>query len=94
MVEGSKEHRGHEGIRRWWAEAEAVFEGRSLEVDEITTRGEWVVFSGVGGGRGRASGADVRWPFVGVACMRDGLLSEWRLFGDQEEADAFLGDAE
>jgi hypothetical protein len=64
-----------------------------MQVEEITTRGEWVVFTGVGLGTGRASGAQVRWPFVGVARLADGLLSEWRLFADPAEAEAFLGDA-
>ena len=92
-VEGSKAHRGHQGVRRWWAEAEEVFEGRRMEVDAISTRGEWVVFTGVGVGTGRASGAEVRWPFMGVARLADGLLSELRLFADTDEAEAFLGDA-
>jgi ketosteroid isomerase-like protein len=92
-VEGSKAHRGHEGVRRWWAEAEEVFDNRRMKVDEIATRGEWVVFTGVGLGTGRASGAEVRWPFVGVARLGHGLLSEWRLFSDPAEAEAFLGDA-
>ena len=92
-LEGSKAHRGHEGVRRWWAEAEAAFEGRRMEVGEITTRGEWVVFTGVGLGTGRASGADVRWPFVGVMRSADGLLSDWRFFSDPGEAEAFLGDS-
>ena len=92
-VEGDKAHRGHEGVRAWWAEAEAVFDDRRMEVETITARGEWVVFTGVGVGTGRASRAEVRWPFVGVARLADGLLSDWRLFADQEEAEAFLGDA-
>ena len=92
-LEGSKAHRGHEGVRRWWTEAEEVFAARRLEVEEITTRGEWVVFTGVGLGTGRGSGAEVRWPFVGVARLADGLVSEWRLFSDPAEAEAFLGDA-
>jgi ketosteroid isomerase-like protein len=93
VVEGSKAHRGHEGVRRWWAEAEEAFNDRRMDVEAITTRGEWVVFSGVGLGTGRVSGAEVRWPFVGVARLADGLLSEWRLFPDAAEAEAFLGDA-
>ncbi len=27
----------------WWAEVEEVFADRQMEVEEITTRGEWVV---------------------------------------------------
>lgn len=92
-LEGDKAHRGHDGVRSWWAEAEEAFEDRRMEVEEITARGEWVVFTGVGLGTGRASRAEVRWPFVGAARVADGLLSEWRLFGDRAEADAFLGDA-
>ena len=92
-LEGDKAHRGHEGLRSWWAEAEEAFEGRRMEVEAITTRGEWVVFTGVGVGTGRASGALVRWPFVGVARSADGLLSEWRLFANRADADAFLGDS-
>ena len=92
-LEGDKAHRGHEGVRSWWGEAEEAFEGRGLELDDIQARGEWVVFTGVGFGTGRASRAEVRWPFVGVARVAEGLLSEWRLFPDRDEADAFLGDA-
>lgn len=91
-LEGDKAHRGHEGVRRWWAEAEEAFDARRMDVETITTRGEWVVFTGVGLGTGRGSGAEVRWPFVGVARLADGLLSEWRLFSDAAEAEAFLGD--
>ena len=92
-LEGTKAHRGHEGMRRWWAEVQGVFDDRRMDVEEITTRGEWVVFTGVGVGTGRGSGAEVRWPFVGVARLADGLLSEWRLFSDPNEAKAFLGDS-
>jgi ketosteroid isomerase-like protein len=92
-LEGSKAHRGHDGVRHWWAEVQGVFDDRHMDIEEITTRGEWVVCTGVGLGTGRVSGAEVRWPFVGVARLADGLLSEWRLFAEPKDARAFLGDS-
>ena len=92
-VEGSKAHRGHEGMRSWWEEAEEIFADRRLETGTMIRRGDWVVFDGVGVGTGRASQALVEWPFVGVVRTADGLISEWRLFADPDEAEAFLGDA-
>ncbi len=91
-MEGSKAHRGHEGVRRWWSEAQEVFADRRLECDRIWSHGEWTVFDGAGYGTGRASQAEVRWPFTGVARASDGLLTEWRLFADREDAEAFIGD--
>jgi hypothetical protein len=80
-------------MRQWWEEVQEVFADRHLDVESITTRGEWVLMDGVGVGTGRVSGAIVRWPFLGVARTADGLVSEWRLFAEPEDAEAFLGDA-
>ncbi len=93
-VEGSKAHRGHEGVRRWWDEVEEVVRGppawRSTRSPPAASG--WCSTAS-GSAPGRASGAEVRWPFVGVARIADGLLSEWRLFAEPDEAEAFLGDA-
>jgi ketosteroid isomerase-like protein len=91
-LEGSKEHRGHEGVRQWWAEVQDIFADRRLDYERIFTKGEWVVFDGVGVGTGRASEAEVRWPFRGVARTAGGLLTEVRLFADEAEADEYMGD--
>ncbi len=92
VAEGSQAHRGHEEMRRWWAGAEEVFAERWMEIDELATRGEWAVVRGAGHGVGRASGAEVRWPYVGVARGVDGFLTEWRFFADDADARAFMGD--
>jgi ketosteroid isomerase-like protein len=91
-VEGSKEHRGHEEVRQWWDEVETIFSDRRMECDAIWTQGEWVVFDGTGIGTGRASLAEVRWPFRGVARASDGKLTEVRLFAEPDEADVYMGD--
>ncbi len=91
-AEGGKANRGHRGLRSWWRQAEEVFADRRMEVSGIATRGGWTVAQGVGCGTGRASGAQVRWPFVVAARTHDGLLSEWRFFAGAAEAEAFLGD--
>jgi ketosteroid isomerase-like protein len=91
-AEGDKAHRGHQGVRDWWGQVEEVFAERRMEVDEIRSRGRWTVVTGCGYGKGRASGADVRWPFVSVVEPVDGLLSTWRFFTDAGEAEAFMGE--
>lgn len=79
------------GLRDWWDQVQEVFTDRRMEVSEIRTQGRWTVVTGVGHGRGRASGADVEWPYVSVVLPVDGLLSDWRFFTDPAEAEAFVG---
>ena len=90
-AEGHKAHRGHRGLREWWAQVEEVFAERRMELSAVEARGEWTMVTGVGHGVGRASGAEVNWPFVCVARLTDGLVSDWRFFNDRAAAEELIG---
>ena len=40
QVEGVQSYRGHEGLRRYWAEEDAVFHGVRVDISEIRAVGE------------------------------------------------------
>ena len=77
--------RGHDGIRRWMANlrdvAGVAFEPRSYE-----TRDELVLCELESHGRGRASGAPMRWTSFAVFEMRGGKIARVRAFLDLADA--------
>jgi len=90
-ADGGMPLRGHKGVRRWWREAEEVFEDRRLEVSEVREHEGWLLLSGVGHNTGRESRAPVDWPFVQALRFREGRIAQWRFFASEEEALEFLG---
>ena len=46
QVEGDEPYRGHEGIRRWWANIDATFSELEASVDEVRDAGDTVVALG------------------------------------------------
>lgn len=85
-------YRGHEGMRRYFADAAAVWEELRPIPAEFQEYGEWVVVTGRvyarGGGRVVDSSAGWHWR------VRDGLLVYGRAFHSSEEArDTPLGEA-
>ena len=90
-ADGGMPLRGHEGVRKWWGEAEEVFENRRLEVSELRRNGDWLLLTGVGHNTGRESRAPVDWPFVQVLRFRGDKVAQWRFFATEEEALEFLG---
>jgi ketosteroid isomerase-like protein len=90
-ADGGMPMHGRDGVRRWWAEVEEVFEDRRVEVHERRERDGWTVVTGVGHNTGRGSRAQVDWPFVQVLRLRDGRVTHWRFFASEDEALEFIG---
>jgi ketosteroid isomerase-like protein len=86
-------YRGHEGVRRFWAEWAEVIEGMTLEIQECTAvDDEWVLAVTRSSGRGAASGVAVEsGTFAQLAQFRDGEVVRVRLFGDVRHARAAAG---
>jgi ketosteroid isomerase-like protein len=66
--------KGHEGLKRFWAEWLQTFPDSTIEVEDVEERNDWtltVVLQQVSGG---ASGAPVPFRYGGVGHWRDGRL--------------------
>lgn len=81
-------YRGHEGVRRFWAEWAEVIEGMTLEIEECTAvDDEWVLAVTRSSGTGAASGVSVESDrFAQLAQFRDGRVVRVRLFGNVRNA--------
>ena len=93
LVPDAQVYRGHEGVRRFWAEWAEVIEGMSLEIeecravdDELGARRDRASGTGAGSGAAVASGS-----FAQLAQFRDGEVVRVRLFGDVRRARAAAG---
>ena len=86
-------YRGHDGVRRFWAEWAEVIEGMSLEIEECTAvDDEWVLAVTRAAGTGAGSGVTVEsGRFAQLAQFRDGMVVRVRLFGDVRHARAAAG---
>jgi ketosteroid isomerase-like protein len=93
LVPDAAIYRGHEGVRRFWAEWAEVIEGMTLEIQECTAvDDEWVLAVTRSSGRGAASGVAVEsGTFAQLAQFRDGEVVRVRLFGDVRHARAAAG---
>jgi ketosteroid isomerase-like protein len=66
--------RGHDGLRRFFAEWLEAFPDPSIEVEDVEQRGDWtltLVLQTVSGG---ASGTPVPFRYAGIGHWRDGRL--------------------
>jgi ketosteroid isomerase-like protein len=86
-------YRGHEGVRRFWAEWAEVIEGLTLEIEECRSiDDEWVLAITRASGTGAGSGAAVAsGSFAQLGQFRDGEVVRVRLFGDVRHARAAAG---
>ena len=86
-------YRGHDGVRRFWAEWAEVIEGMSLEIEECTAvDDERVLAVTRAAGTGAGSGVTVEsGSFAQLAQFRDGMVVRVRLFGDVRHARAAAG---
>ena len=93
-VVGAPEHRvfsGHDGVRRWFAEAAELFSYVQLEGVEVEDAGGDVVL-GIGElvAVGRESGAEIRSPTAWIVTVRDGAVTRMHGYLSVEEARAAL----
>jgi ketosteroid isomerase-like protein len=80
-------YRGHEGIRRFFADTAETFETFRLDLSEIRDLGDDRVL-GIGTMRARVKlGAlETEVASAGIGTFRDGLLIHWKDFGNREQA--------
>jgi ketosteroid isomerase-like protein len=90
-VEGGV-YRGHEGVRKWFANLDESFESFSLEVSEMRDLGDRLLVTGTLHVRGRGSGVPVE-SAVGIVADvdSDGLARRGVAFTSQAEALAYAG---
>jgi ketosteroid isomerase-like protein len=86
QVEGADGvYRGHEGLRRYWAEWRSVWDV-NVEVDEAREFSETIVLIGRVRAQGDASGIDLEGPIALVFELEDGLARRARTYFDVDEA--------
>ncbi len=85
-------YHGHDGIRRFFREWLAPFEGYHAHAEEFIDAGEAVVVRIRQGGRGKQSGAEVEMPpYWQVYRLREGRAIGIEVYGNQGEALAAVG---
>jgi ketosteroid isomerase-like protein len=85
QVEGDVAYRGHEGVRRWWANLNATFEEFEASIDQVRDEGDVVMALGRLRARFRSGitlDTEVGW----VVRFRDGLAVWGRAYQSHDEA--------
>ena len=83
---------GHEGVRRFFRDWLASFDGYYARADEFIDAGEAVVVSIRQGATGKDSGVEVEMrPYWQVFRLRDGLVVRVEPYADEVEAFAAVG---
>jgi ketosteroid isomerase-like protein len=83
----SPEHRGHSGILEAFAEWPEQWDDYRIETLRIAAApGDKVLVTQRTEGRGKQSGVEVEMEFSFVFTIRDGKISEWQLFLQEDRA--------
>ena len=85
QVEGDVAYRGHEGVKRWWANLNATFEEFEATIDEVRDEGDVVMALGHLRAQFRSGitlDIEVGW----VVRFRDGLVVWGRAYQSHAEA--------
>jgi ketosteroid isomerase-like protein len=84
----AKPFRGRDEFRRFLAEIDQGWEGGASlsEIREIFPVGDRVVVRADWGGRGQASGIDLRSSLTAINTIRDGQITKIEFFFDHEKA--------
>jgi ketosteroid isomerase-like protein len=90
-VEGAQTYRGHDGLRRYWAEDEAVWRHFHLEPHRLQEAGDEVVLCCTGRARGKESGVEIDAPLAFRFRVRDGAIVRGESYLDANEAFAAAG---
>jgi ketosteroid isomerase-like protein len=91
-VEGG--YRGHEGVRRWWAQLLGTFPDFHVEVLEVRDLGDFVVLALRVSGRGAESDTPLDAAFWHVNQFRDGKVIRWHVYTTEHEALEAVGPRE
>ena len=79
-------YRGHDGVRRWWAQLLGTFPDFQVEILEVRDLGEFVLVALRLRGRGAESGTPVDAALWHVNQFRDGKVIQWRVYTGETEA--------
>lgn len=80
-------YRGHDGIRRFFADSAEIYESMRIEYTDVRDLGDGRILAiGKLHVRGRASGIEMEVASAGIATYRDGLIVQWKDFGDPAAA--------
>jgi ketosteroid isomerase-like protein len=77
---------GHDGMRRYMEDTRESFDLAVVTMSETFEIEDGVVGIGTFRVRGKGSGAEVEVPGAAVARYRDGLLTEFRDYGNRQKA--------
>jgi ketosteroid isomerase-like protein len=91
QVEGAQTYRGHEGLRRYWEEDEAVWDDFLMWPQDLQQRGDDVIAVCTCTARGKESGLEVTAPLALRFRVRDGMIVHGQSYLDVEEALAAAG---
>ena len=81
------EQHGHDGVLAAFAIWPNPWDDFEIEIQRIVgAPGDHVVAATLQRGRGRQSGVEVEKEFFFTFAVRDGQISEWRIFVDEAEA--------
>lgn len=78
--------RGHDGLRSLWAEWLENWEGYRMDAKEFIEEGDEIFVAGTQSARGRASEIEVIAHIFVLYRMRDGKVTEMRLYTDRGPA--------
>ena len=79
-------YRGHDGIRRFYAEVQGPWERYVWEAEDFRDQGDVIVALVRATGLGRGSGVEVDREVAMIWTLRDGKASELRFYRDREAA--------
>ena len=91
-VEGG--YRGHDGVRRWWAQLLSTFPDFHAEILEVRDLGEFMVVALRLRGHGVESDTPVDVAVWHVNQFRDGKVIRWRVCTSESEALEAVGQRE
>jgi ketosteroid isomerase-like protein len=87
---GVGEYRGHEGLRRFFAEWLEAFPDSSVEVEDVEVRGDWTLSIVEQRVSGSSSHAQVPFRYAGIGHWREGRLEFVQNHLDLDRARAVL----
>lgn len=88
---GGGQHQGKQAVLQMLGSIQEAWDTFSVTPDEFIEQGDTVVVLGHAQGRAKATGNELKWPFVHVWRMRDGKVSKALILADTYEIAKTLG---
>ena len=90
---GATTYHGHQGLRRWYEEANEEWDELTIDAHEFREQGDQLIVFLRAVGRGKGSHVEVEAEIVHVAEFRDGKFTRLHAYGDREQALAAVSSA-